>query len=210
MSLEGLVLSLSILVIVALYVAAPLIGRRLNKAAAEQEAAAKAAAEQEAAAKAAAEQEAAAKAAAEQEAAAKAAAEQEAAAKAAAEQEAEQAKTPIDPAKAEALASEKALVTGLAEGAPNLSGTPNDLMLIEGIGPHYRDILAAAGVDTFAKVAELDEAKFVEIAKAAGSRKHASMATWARQAALAAAGDWAALRTLQDQLMGGQERKRKA
>lgn len=37
MSLEGLVLSLSILVIVALYVAAPLIGRRLNKAAAEQE-----------------------------------------------------------------------------------------------------------------------------------------------------------------------------
>lgn len=37
MSLEGLVLSLSILVIVGLFVAAPLIGRRLNKAAAAQE-----------------------------------------------------------------------------------------------------------------------------------------------------------------------------
>jgi len=145
---------------------------------------------------------------------AEAKAQAEAEAKAQAEAEAAKAQAdakpapqPIDPAKAEALASEKALVDSLADGAPTLSGTPDDLMLIEGIGPHYRDILAAAGVDTFAKVAALDEAKFIEIAKAAGSRKHGSMATWARQAALAAAGDWPALRTLQDQLVGGQVRK---
>ncbi|MCS6836324.1 MAG: hypothetical protein NZ750_09940, partial [Anaerolineae bacterium] len=129
--------------------------------------------------------------------------------------QAEQAQAPAEPAptasaRASALASEKALVGGLAEGAPKLSGTPDDLMLIEGIGPHYRDILAAAGVDTFAKVAELNEAKFIEIAKAAGSRKHPSMTTWARQAALAAAGDWVGLRELQSQLVGGQERKSKA
>lgn len=94
-----------------------------------------------------------------------------------------------------------------AQDAPSLTGTPDDLMLIEGIGPHYRDILVKAGVGNFEQVAELNEARFVEIAKAAGSRKHPSMATWAQQAALAARGDWEALRRLQDSLAGGQIRK---
>jgi predicted flap endonuclease-1-like 5' DNA nuclease len=123
---------------------------------------------------------------------------------------AEESPAPVaeeSPAPVAAGVTENPVEQSSQENSPKLTGTPDDLMLIEGIGPHYRDILVKAGVTGFEQVAELNEARFIEIAKAAGSRKHPSMVTWAQQANLAAKGDWSALRTLQDSLAGGQVRK---
>ncbi len=86
---------------------------------------------------------------------------------------------------------------------PVASSEPDDLERIEGIGPKYADILIAAGVNSFAQIAAMSEDEIVDLIKSNGGRKSASMATWAEQAKLAAANDWDALDTLQEQLKGG-------
>lgn len=85
------------------------------------------------------------------------------------------------------------------------SAEPDDLTLIEGIGPYYRDILHAAGVTSFEALSKLDPKKIEQIAKDAGARRAASMATWPQQAALAAKGDWAGLDALQSSLTAGRK-----
>jgi predicted flap endonuclease-1-like 5' DNA nuclease len=98
-------------------------------------------------------------------------------------------------------------VVGEAKPAPEpvakTSTEPDDLTRVEGIGPKYAEILVAAGVDTFAKLAAIDEAVIVETIRKGGGRKSASMGTWAEQANLAAAGDWDGLAKLQAELSGG-------
>ncbi len=80
----------------------------------------------------------------------------------------------------------------------------DDLVIIEGIGPKINELLLKAGIDTFAKLAATSEATLQQILTAAGTRfAMANPASWPQQAALAAKGDWAALRTLMDELVGG-------
>jgi len=79
---------------------------------------------------------------------------------------------------------------------------PDDLEIIEGIGPKIAGLLKAAGITTFAQLAEVDLKRLQEILLAANLRL-ADPTTWAEQARLAAAGDWAGLETLQNQLKGG-------
>ncbi len=79
----------------------------------------------------------------------------------------------------------------------------DDLTLVEGIGPKYRDALMAAGITTFEQVAGLSEERIIEIAQQAGMRRTASMGTWAEQAQLAAADDWDALNALKKKLNAG-------
>jgi predicted flap endonuclease-1-like 5' DNA nuclease len=83
------------------------------------------------------------------------------------------------------------------------SDDPDDLSRIEGIGPKYQELLLEAGIDTYAKLAQLDEERIATLIREMGGRKSASMATWAEQAKLAAAGDWDGLAALQDELSGG-------
>ena len=90
----------------------------------------------------------------------------------------------------------------LAEDAIDDAGGV-DLTIIEGIGPKYAEILVAAGVDTFAKLAAMTTDEVIELVKANGGRKSGSMPTWVEQAKLAAAGDWDTLEKLQDDLTGG-------
>ena len=81
---------------------------------------------------------------------------------------------------------------------------PDDLTAIEGIGPKIDEILKAAGIQTFAQLAQADVAHLQSILEAAGSRyKLAVPDTWPEQAALATQGDWDALEALQDSLSGG-------
>lgn len=82
---------------------------------------------------------------------------------------------------------------------------PDDLTRIEGIGPKFAEILVAAGVDSYDKLAEMSVEQIEVAIKAGGGRKSASMATWAEQAALAAKGDWTALEQLQAKLNGGKK-----
>lgn len=106
-------------------------------------------------------------------------------------------------AEVEAAAAAEAPTTEVK--AASASAEPDDLTLIEGIGPYYRDILHAAGVTSFEALSKLDPKKIEQIAKDAGARRAASMATWPQQAALAAKGDWAGLDALQSSLTAGRK-----
>ena len=72
----------------------------------------------------------------------------------------------------------------------------DDLTIIDGIGPDYAAALNAAGVTTFAQLSEQTPEALAETLSKAGkpfvAGKDAS--SWPRQAKLAAAGDWSALR----------------
>jgi len=80
---------------------------------------------------------------------------------------------------------------------------PDDLKLIEGIGPKISGILAAAGITTFAQLGATDVSRLKEIIDQAGLSALADPATWPQQAALAAAGKLDELKVLQGQLKGG-------
>jgi len=91
---------------------------------------------------------------------------------------------------------------------PPVSTSPakgsDDLKKIEGIGPKIAELLVADGIGSFAALAATSQEKLHEILVKAGSRfKMHDPSTWPQQAALAAAGDWEALRQLQESLKGG-------
>jgi predicted flap endonuclease-1-like 5' DNA nuclease len=92
----------------------------------------------------------------------------------------------------------------IAEAA-NLAGAPqpavagDDLTLIEGIGPVYNARLREHGITTFAQLAETDEGRLAEIVNAPKWQR-VNYGEWIEQARLAAAGDEAALKELQDRL----------
>ena len=84
------------------------------------------------------------------------------------------------------------------------SNNPNDLKVVEGIGPKIESLLKEAGINTWQDLSNADVDRLQQILDGAGPRyKMAVPRTWPEQAALAAAGDWAALKELQDRLQGG-------
>ena len=89
-----------------------------------------------------------------------------------------------------------------APSAPAAPAAPDVLKKLEGIGPKVEGVLNAAGISTFAQVAEADVEKLREIL-AAAKLQMMDPAGWIEQAELAAKGDWDALEKLQDELKGG-------
>jgi len=81
-------------------------------------------------------------------------------------------------------------------------GTPDDLKLIEGIGPRSAQVLNEAGVTSFSKLAGMGPDSIQGILRE-GNVRVPYPETWPEQAALAAAGKWDDLKTLQDTLQGG-------
>jgi large subunit ribosomal protein L20 len=80
----------------------------------------------------------------------------------------------------------------------------DDLAIIEGIGPKIAALFVAHGVDTFAKLAKADVAQLKDILHKGGAAfSLANPGTWAQQAELVVKSQWAALRKLQDELVGG-------
>jgi predicted flap endonuclease-1-like 5' DNA nuclease len=86
---------------------------------------------------------------------------------------------------------------------PVLKVEPDDLKLIEGIGPKIASLLQAAGIMTFAHLASTDVKRLRQIIAEAGLTALADPTTWPEQASLAATGQWDALEALQDELKGG-------
>jgi predicted flap endonuclease-1-like 5' DNA nuclease/cbb3-type cytochrome oxidase subunit 3 len=82
----------------------------------------------------------------------------------------------------------------------------DDLTLIEGIGPYYRDVLHKGDVKTFEALSKMSHEAIDDLIKAQGARRSMTTASWAEQAALAAKGDWEALETLQTNLIGGRKK----
>lgn len=98
-----------------------------------------------------------------------------------------------------------------AEAAPATLGTtneetpaatPDDLIVIEGIGPKISAILIGEGVTTFAQLVDADVAQISTILRNAGITT-ANPSTWAQQAELARDGQWDALKELQGRIKNG-------
>ena len=102
---------------------------------------------------------------------------------------------------AEALEKAKPEVEEIAESQP---AEPDDLTVIEGIGPKTQTVLQAAGIQTFAQLADMVPDKIKEILTEAGLRLGVTE-SWPKQAGLAAQGKMEELKALQDELQGGRE-----
>jgi large subunit ribosomal protein L27 len=98
----------------------------------------------------------------------------------------------------------KPVVAEKAPKAAKATAEGDDLKKIEGIGPKIADLLVADGIVTFADLAAASVEKIQAILDAAGPRYAThNPGTWAKQADLAAKGEWDTLKTLQDELNGG-------
>ncbi|MBZ0285670.1 MAG: hypothetical protein K8L97_33370 [Anaerolineae bacterium] len=84
-------------------------------------------------------------------------------------------------------------------------GKPDDLTVIEGIGPKMSSALVAAGLDTYAKLSNTSEETIRAAVQAAGMRFAPSIPTWAEQASYAARGDFDGLKAFQATLSGGRK-----
>lgn len=100
----------------------------------------------------------------------------------------------------EQLAKRPQLYDETSEEKPS---TPSDdLKRIEGIGPKIAAILQETGIASFEALASTTVERLQTILDDSGIRL-AWPETWPEQARLAAAGDWAALEALQDELQAG-------
>ena len=99
----------------------------------------------------------------------------------------------VHPVTEEAVAEVETAVPAV-EAAETAAG--DDLSILDGIGPEYAASLRAAGVTTFAKLSEMTPEAIADVLTKAGTPLFAGhdASTWPRQAKLAAAGDWSALR----------------
>jgi predicted flap endonuclease-1-like 5' DNA nuclease len=78
-----------------------------------------------------------------------------------------------------------------------------DLTVIDGIGPKYRDALVEAGYATFADLAQASEDDLEIAIRGIGLRRPGSLVTWAEQAGYAARGDWDGLEEFKVRIKGG-------
>jgi predicted flap endonuclease-1-like 5' DNA nuclease len=88
----------------------------------------------------------------------------------------------------------------------SVEARPDDLRLIEGIGPKIAEALNKAGILTFAQVAAMAPAELEHIVRSAGVRMIGKGETWPQQAQLAAEGKFEELKAFQDQLSGGRQK----
>lgn len=123
--------------------------------------------------------------------------------------EAQSAPPPLEsaPAQSSELASSASFAAAAQEAAPpsraQALGKPDDLTVIEGIGPKISRVLQENGVKSFAELAAAGQDQIEEILQKAGLSNITNPATWPEQAQLAAEGKWDELETLQGQLKGG-------
>lgn len=109
------------------------------------------------------------------------------------------------------VSAPKAAPTPVVEKAPEpakpkAAAKPDDLTVIEGIGPKMSAALIAAGIDTYAKLSQSSEDALHAAVQAAGMRLAPSIPTWAEQAAYAAKGDMDGLKAFQGTLKGGRKK----
>lgn len=99
-----------------------------------------------------------------------------------------------------------AKVENMAVKLLGFATNPEDLKIVEGIGPKIEELLKTAGINNWADLAAATEAQLQGILQEAGDRyRLARPGTWPRQAALARDGQWEELRNYQDFLQGGKD-----
>lgn len=90
------------------------------------------------------------------------------------------------------------------KSANNATKGPEDLTIIEGIGPKVNQYLHSGGIHTFAQLAASDVDTLKSILKA-NRNTISNPSTWAEQAQLVVEGKMDALKSLQEQLKGGRK-----
>jgi predicted flap endonuclease-1-like 5' DNA nuclease len=80
---------------------------------------------------------------------------------------------------------------------------PDDLKVIEGIGPKTAGALQSSGIKTYAQLSSASVEQIRGVL--AENRIRANPTTWPEQAKLAASGKWEALEALQAKLKGGRK-----
>lgn len=100
------------------------------------------------------------------------------------------------------------VATAAAAGVPiaafAANTTPDDLKIIEGIGPKIEELLNNASIYTFAELANTPSTRIKEILDAAGPRFQIhDPTTWPQQSALARDSKWDELKKWQDELYKG-------
>jgi predicted flap endonuclease-1-like 5' DNA nuclease len=93
-----------------------------------------------------------------------------------------------------------------ATTATAVPSQPDDLTIIEGIGPKISRMLQSSGITTYAQLAAAEVSWLRQLLEENNLARLANPTTWPEQARLAADGKWAELKTLQDQLQGGRRR----
>jgi predicted flap endonuclease-1-like 5' DNA nuclease len=91
---------------------------------------------------------------------------------------------------------------GESEAMSETPAEPDDLKLLEGIGPKVAGLLGQNGITTFAQLASTPVEKLEEILNA-NKLQMLRPDSWPQQARLAAVGDWEGLEKLQQKLQGG-------
>ncbi len=82
--------------------------------------------------------------------------------------------------------------------------TDDDLTKIEGIGKKIAELLAAEKIESFKDLSKTSTKKLKNILEVAGSKFNVhDPSSWPKQAKLAAAGKWAELKELQNELIAG-------
>ena len=110
-----------------------------------------------------------------------------------------------DAAESEDTASEGAAGEEAEVKSPKGLG-PDDLKVVEGIGPKCEEALKAGGITSWKELADSTPEKITEILTAAeGNFSGQVPTTWPKQAAMAVAGQWDELEKYQDVLDGGKE-----
>jgi predicted flap endonuclease-1-like 5' DNA nuclease len=83
---------------------------------------------------------------------------------------------------------------------------PDDIIIIEGIGPKIKELFNQNGITTFAQIAGMSVAEMSAILDKGGPRfKLANPGSWAQQAKLAQENRWVEFKKLQDELYAGVE-----
>ena len=81
---------------------------------------------------------------------------------------------------------------------------PDDLKVVEGVGPKIESLLKNAGIQNWSVLASTEVERLQNILTAAGDRyRLADPGTWPKQAELARDGKWTELKEYQDFLSGG-------
>ena len=107
-------------------------------------------------------------------------------------------------AEAEAVVEETDAEDVKEAEAAAAAGEPDNLRVIEGIGPKVNNALKDMGITTFAQLAAADPEKLEADLRAANVRiLPGAPQTWPDQAALAAKGDWEGFEKLTESLKGG-------
>jgi predicted flap endonuclease-1-like 5' DNA nuclease len=94
-----------------------------------------------------------------------------------------------------------------AKGTPEQAPPPDDLTMIEGVGPKIQELLYQNGIHTYSELGDCNVERLRAILTAGGTAfRLADPSSWPRQARLAAEHDWVRLQTLKEELAGGVRR----